>query len=218
MVLIEVLVADDHPLVRKGIRQALSETDDIAVAGEAGDCAEVLQKVRKRKYDVLLLDISMPGRGGIDVLKQIRGMGMDVPVLMLSVFPEEQYALRALKAGASGYLVKSCEPEVLVGAIRKVAGGGRYVSEGMGERLAGEVGGGGVGRQLHEGLSDREYEVLVGIASGKTVKEIAEGMSLSVKTVSTYRGRILEKMRMRNNVELTRYAVENKLVPQTNNL
>jgi DNA-binding NarL/FixJ family response regulator len=210
--MINVFIAEDHPLVRKGIRQALSETDDIAVAGEAGDCAEVLQKVRKRKYDVLLLDISMPGRGGIDVLKQIRGMGMDVPVLMLSVFPEEQYALRALKAGASGYLVKSCEPEVLVGAIRKVAGGGRYVSEGMGERLAGEVGGGGVGRQLHEGLSDREYEVLVGIASGKTVKEIAEGMSLSVKTVSTYRGRVLKKIGVRNNADLTRYAMNHQLV------
>jgi DNA-binding NarL/FixJ family response regulator len=210
--LIEVLIADDHPLVRKGIRQALSETDEITVTGEAGDCAEVLQKVREGRFDVLLLDISMPGRGGIDVLKQIRGLGLDVAVLILSVFPEEQYALRALKAGASGYLVKSCEPEVLIEAIRKVAGGGKYVSEGLGERLAGEFGGGVAGRELHERLSDREYEVLVGIASGKSVTEIAEGMALSVKTVSTYRGRILEKMRMRNNAELTRYAVNHKLV------
>jgi two-component system invasion response regulator UvrY len=208
--MIKLLVADDHPIVRRGIRQALSETDDIVVADEAGNCAEILEKLRQNRFDVVLLDLSMPGRGGIEVLKQIRGMKLRVAVLVLSIFPEEQYALRALRAGASGYVMKSCEAEVLVRAIRKVAAGGTFVSEAMVEKLLGGLGK-DVEKAPHELLSDREYEVFRRIAKGESVRDIAESMALSIKTVSTYRGRILKKMGLRSNAELIHYAVENKL-------
>jgi two-component system invasion response regulator UvrY len=209
--MIKVLIADDHPIVRRGIREVLSEADDITVADEAGDCAEVMHKLRENRFDVVLLDIAMPGRGGIEVLKQIKDLGVDIPVLILSIFPEEQYALRALRAGASGYVTKNCEAELLVKAIRKVAEGGKWVSEAVAERLIEDMGE-DAGKPLHGRLSDREYEVMMRLASGKSVSEIAQEMALSVKTVSTYRTRILQKMHMKNNAELIHYALMNKLI------
>jgi two-component system invasion response regulator UvrY len=209
--MINVLVADDHPIVRRGIKQALSETDDITVAGETGNSSEVMRKLKERQFDVVLLDISMPGGGGIEVLKQLRGAGIKAPVLILSIFPEEQYAMRSLRAGASGYVMKSCEAEVLVDAIRKVARGGKWVSEVIEEKLIEDMGE-DAAKPLHERLSDREYEVLRWIASGKSVSEIAKEMTLSMKTVSTYRARIRQKMHMKNNSDFTRYAIKNKLI------
>jgi two-component system invasion response regulator UvrY len=209
--MIRVLIADDHPIVRKGLKQILSETDDIHVKHEADTCAEVLSKALSEKYDVILLDISMPGRGGVDVLKELRSLGIHTPVLILSIFPEEQYAIRALRAGASGYLTKTCAPELLIEAIRKVASGKKYVSDSVAERLVEDIGGKAQGSG-HERLSDREYEVMKGIALGKSVKELAEELTLSVKTVSTYRTRVLEKMHMKSNAELIRYALEHQLV------
>ena len=209
--MINVFIADDHPIVRQGLKQALSETEDIKVADEAGDGAEVMFKLRKNTFDVILLDIAMPGRGGIDVLKQIRSSEIKVPVLILSIYPEEQYAVRALRAGASGYLTKNCETDTLIEAIKKVASGGKYVSESLAEKLAYDIGLDSE-KPVHTTLSDREYEVMCEIASGKTVTEIAGEMALSVKTISTYRARILKKMNMKNNAELTRYAIKNNLV------
>ncbi len=209
--MIHVLIADDHPIVRRGLKQIISDTKDIHVRNEAENCAEVLHKALSEKYDVILLDISMPGRGGVDVLKELRSLEIHTPVLILSIFPEEQYAIRALRAGASGYLTKSCAPELLIEAIRKVASGKKYVSESVAERLVNDI---GVKTESsgHERLSDREYEVMKGIALGKSVKELAEELTLSVKTVSTYRTRVLEKMHMKNNAELIRYALEHQLV------
>lgn len=209
--MLRVLVADDHPIVRKGLRQTIAETTDIVVADEAADGHEVVGKVVQNQYDVVLLDISMPGIHGIDVLKEIKGLRPDLPVLVLSMHPEEQYGVRALKAGASGYLVKESSPDELVSAIRKVARGGKYVSSTLAERLASRLNM-DTTRPLHEALSDREYQVMQLIASGKTVKEISLQLQLSVKTISTYRHRVLEKMQMRSNAELTHYAIQNDLV------
>jgi len=209
--MIHVLIADDHAIVRRGLKQIISDTKDIRVKDEAETCAEVLHKALSETYDVILLDISMPGRGGVDVLKELRSLEIHTPVLILSIFPEEQYAIRALRAGASGYLTKSCAPELLIEAIRRVASGKKYVSEAVAERLIRSI---GVEKENsgHERLSDREYEVMKGIALGKSVKELAEELMLSVKTVSTYRTRVLEKMHMKNNAELIRYALEHQLV------
>lgn len=209
--MIRVLIADDHTILRKGLRELLEETSDIEPAGEATNGKEVLKKVREDAFDVILLDISMPGRSGIDVLKHLKTEKPDLPVLILSMYPEDQYAIRALKAGASGYLTKDSAPEQLIGAIRKVHAGGRYVSSTLAEKLALELTGGD-GKDLHLKLSDREYEVMCRIASGQTVSEIAKDLSLSVKTVSTYRARTLEKMGMKTNAELTHYAISQGLV------
>jgi two-component system, NarL family, invasion response regulator UvrY len=209
--MIKILVADDHPVVRKGLVQIIAETADMMVAGEAATGPDVLDKIRREDWNVILLDISLPGMSGLEVLKQIKSEYPRLPVLMLSVHPEDQYARRVLKAGASGYLTKESAPDQLIGAIRKVSAGGRYISPSLAERLAYELAT-DLERPPHEILSDREYQVLHLIASGKTVKEIAEQLSLSVKTVSTYRSRILEKMGMKNNAELTHYAIQNKLV------
>jgi len=209
--MIRILVADDHAIVRQGLKQILADTLDIVVAGEANNGAEVLKKVLKNDYDVVLLDISMPGRSGLDILKEIRSLKPKLPVLVLTMYPEEQYALRALRAGASGYVTKESAPDELIAAILKVLTGGKYVSSSLAEKVAFYLETGSE-KPLHQTLSDREYEVMCMIASGKTVKAIAEGLSLSPKTVSTYRSRILGKMRMKNNAELTRYAIENKLV------
>jgi two-component system invasion response regulator UvrY len=209
--MIRVLIADDHPIVRRGLTQTLQETTDIVVADEARDCAEVLEKLRKSRFDVLLLDISMPGRGGIDVLNEMRSSRINTPALMLSVFPEEQFAVRALKSGAAGYLTKNCEADTLIAAIRKVAAGGTYVSATLAERIAT-----GLRRDEdkapHELLSDREYVVLKQIASGKTIREIADAMNLSTQTVSTYRARILEKMQLKSTAEITAYVFRNRLL------
>ena len=209
--MIRILIADDHPIVRQGFKQVLSETADLVVADEAGNGREVLALVARRDYDVILLDISMPEKNGLEVLKELKAVNPRIPVLILSIYPEEQYAIRALKAGASGYLTKASAPDELISAIRKVSRGGKYISSSLAEKLAYEVGG-DAGKAPHETLSDREYQILLLIASGKTVSDIAGEMCLSVKTVSTYRSRILEKMKLKNNAELTTYAIRNKLV------
>ena len=209
--MLKVLIADDHPVVREGLKQIVTETQDMVVAGEANNGQEVLNKIREGDYDVIVLDITMPGRNGMDVLKQLRSERPRLPVLILSIHSEEQYALRALRAGASGYLTKESAPDELVVAIRKVSWGGKYISSSLAEKLAFKL---EVGREQapHETLSDREYQVMCRIASGKTVMEIARELSLSEKTISTYRSRILEKMKMKNNAELTYYAIKNQLV------
>jgi two-component system invasion response regulator UvrY len=209
--MLKILIADDHAIVRQGLKQIVTETRDITVADEASNGQELLNKIREGEYDVVVLDITMPVRDGMDVLRQLRSEKPRLPVLMLSIHPEEQYALRALRAGASGYLTKESAPDELVVAIRKVSSGGKYISASLAEKLAFELEFGHE-QALHETLSDREYQVLCLIASGKTVTEIAQELSLSEKTISTYRSRILEKMNMKNNAELTYYAIKNQLV------
>ncbi len=209
--MIRVLVADDHAVVRRGVLQILADAPDIVVAGEAATGREVLGAVQEHDYDVLVLDIAMPDGGGLEVLKQLRTLKLDLHVLILSMYPEKQYAVRALKAGAAGYLTKESAPDELVTAIRKVAQGGKYVTQSLAEKLAAEVGR-EVEKEPHETLSDREYQVTCLLAAGKTVTEIAAELSLSVKTASTYRARILEKLGLRNTAEIIRYALERELV------
>ena len=209
--MIKIVIADDHPIVRAGLKQILADASDIEVVAEAGDGHEILKLIRKGGVDVVLLDISMPGLMGLDALKQMSLENPKLPILVLSMHPEEQYAIRALKAGASGYLTKAAAPEQLIGAIQKVYRGGRYVSATLAEKLALGLKVGSTGLP-HENLSDREYQVLCLISSGKTVKEIAEELSLSEKTISTYRARILEKMSMKSNAELAHYGIKNELV------
>jgi DNA-binding NarL/FixJ family response regulator len=209
--MIKILIADDHPVVRQGLKQILSEEPDMGNLGEAQNSQEVLELVRKQDWDIVILDITMPGRGGLDVLKELKHERPKLPVLILSVHPEDQYAVRALRAHASGYMTKDSAPEELVKAIRKILGGGKYISSTLAERLAFDLES-GTEKPLHETLSDREHQVMVMMTSGKTVSEIAEEMSLSVKTISTYRTRILEKMGMKTNSELMHYAIKNKLV------
>ncbi len=209
--MIRVLVADDHAILRRGIRQILAEIPAIEAVDEATNGQEVLSKVGKGRYDLVLLDISMPGRSGLDVLKQLKAQKPRLPVLILSMHPEEQYAVRALKAGASGSLAKESAPDELIAAVQKILQGGKYVTESLAERFVSELAN-PAGKAPHEALSDREYEIMCMIASGKTVSEIGVELVLSVKTVSTYRARILSKMGMKNNAEIMRYAVENALL------
>lgn len=207
----KVLIADDHAVVRRGLIQLLTDEYPALSVGEARDAGEVLKLAREQNWDIIILDISMPGRSGLEVLKELRQQGPRVPVIILTSHPEEQYAIRVLKAGAAGYMTKESAPEHLIEGIRKVTGGGRYVSPRLAELLAASI---GTDREKppHESLSDREYRVLCLIGSGKTVGEIAAALSLSVKTVSTYRARLLEKMGMKTNAELTHYALKNGLV------
>ncbi|MFA5756684.1 MAG: response regulator transcription factor [Smithellaceae bacterium] len=209
--MIRILVADDHAVVRQGVVQILAEVKDMLVKDEAQNGSETLDKVLKYEYDVVLLDISMPGRSGLEVLEDIKAQRPKLAVLILSMHPEEQYAVRALRAGASGYLTKASAPQELIGAIRKVAGGGKYVTASLAEKLAEEL---DIDtRKLpHERLSNREHQVMMMLASGKTVSDIADELCLSVKTISTYRTRILAKMGMKKNAEPTLYAVTNKLI------
>jgi len=209
--MIKIMVADDHAIVREGLKQILAETPDIVVGGEAGDAQEVLKQVREGDWDLVLLDIAMPGRGGLDILKQLRTERPELPVLMLSMYPEEQYAVRSLKAGACGYLTKASASEELIAAIRKVSQGRRYVSSSLAEKLAVYLET-DAEKPIHELLSDREYQVMVMIASGKTVTQIADELSLSVKTISTHRARTLKKLGMNNSAELTYYAIKHALV------
>jgi two-component system invasion response regulator UvrY len=209
--MIKILVADDHPVVRLGLKQLLSEIKDMTVADEATTGQEVLKKVAKNDYDVILLDISMPGRNGLDILHELRSKKPKIPVLVLSIYPEDQYAIRVLKIGAAGYLTKESVPEELITAIRKVAQGRKYISSTLAERLAAELEFDSE-KPVHEYLSDREYQVLCLLASGKRLKDIADDLDLSIKTISTYRTRILDKMNMKNNAEMIRYALQNKLV------
>jgi two-component system invasion response regulator UvrY len=209
--MIRVLIADDHAVVRQGLKQILGETPGMLVAGEATNGQEVLDRVRAEAWDVVVLDISMPDRSGLDVLKVVRAERPQLPVLVLSMYPEDQYAMRVLKAGASGYLTKDSAAEELVKAIHKVVSGGRYVSPHLAECLAFEVGADST-KLPHESLSDREFQVLRLIAAGKSAKQMAMELTLSVKTISTYRARVLEKMRLGTNAELIHYAIQNHLI------
>ncbi|MEC5217592.1 two-component system invasion response regulator UvrY [Actimicrobium sp. GrIS 1.19] len=208
---IRVLIADDHAIVREGLKQILADTRDIVVAGAAENGFDAINLARNSNAEVLLLDISMPDRSGIDVLKQIRKECPKIAVLMLSMHREDQYAIRSLKAGAAGYLNKQSAPVELVNAIRQVAAGRKYISSELAQELANQV---GDDREVpaHETLSDREYQTLTMIASGKTVTDIARELVLSVKTISMYRSRLLQKMKLRHNAELTHYAIKNHLV------
>ena len=208
---IRVLIVDDHAMVRRGLRALLSDEFRGAVFGEAADAPQAVEQLRKKEWDVVLLDITLPGKGGLDLLKELRAEWPRLPVLVLSGHKEDQYALRVLKAGAGGYVTKESASEELAKAVRKILAGGRYVSPELAEKLAS-----GVNRDLartpHETLSDREYDVMSRIGSGKTVTEIAEELSLSPKTISTYRARVLEKLGVKNSAEIVQYAIRNGLV------
>jgi DNA-binding NarL/FixJ family response regulator len=209
--MISILLADDHSLFREGLKQILARGSNIRVTGEAGNGQEALDLIRNNTYDVVLLDISMPGRSGLDVLGEIRRERPDLPILILSMHPEDQYALRVLKAGAAGYLTKESAADELISAIRKVASGGKYISNTVAEKLASALDQTSR-KQPYQLLSNREFQVLCMLASGKALKQIADELILSEKTITTYRARILEKLQLKNNVELTRYAIENGLV------
>ena len=206
-----ILITDDHAVVRQGLKLILADHFRRAVFGEARNAQEALNRVWKEKWDVVILDITMPGRSGLDVLKEIKRSRPKLPVLVLSMHPEDQFAVRMLKTGAAGYLTKESAGEELVGAINKVIAGGRYISPSLAERMASYLDV-DVHKAPHERLSDREFLILRMIASGKSVGQIAKELSLSPSTVSTYRGRILEKTDMKNNSELTSYAVQKGLV------
>ena len=209
--IIRVFIADDHAIVREGLKQILAESRDIILAGEAENGLDAIRLFRKSKCNVMLLDISMPDRSGIDVLKQVKKENPEIAVLMLSMHREDQYAIRSLKAGASGYLTKQSAPKELVTAIRQVASGQKYVSAALAQELASAIGDDHQ-TALHDTLSDREYLTLTMIASGKTVSTIAQELSLSVKTISEYRARLLVKMKLKNSAELTHYAIKNQLI------
>jgi DNA-binding NarL/FixJ family response regulator len=209
--MIRVIIADDHTIVREGLKQIMNDTGDMAVTAEASTGQEALDMLLREDCDVAVLDIAMPGKNGLEVLKEIRHQKPKLPVLILSMYPEDQYAVRVLEAGADGYLTKESAPQDLISAVRRLYAGKKYISPMLAERLALTLESDST-RPPHEILSDREYQVLCRIASGKTVKEIADELALSVKTISTYRSRILEKMSMKNNAELTYYAIHNSLV------
>ena len=208
--MLNVVICDDHPIFREGLKTALSMIDDIAVVGEAASGPELLEVLARTPCNAILLDIALPGPDGIEVLKDLAYRGNRVPVLALSMYPEDHYALRAFRGGAAGYLTKNSPMPQLVEALRKVAGGGRYVSPAMAERLADEVQGGG--KPGHERLSDREYQVLLKLVSGQGIKEIAGELGISPSTIGTHRARILEKLGLKTRAELIRYAMEHQLV------
>lgn len=211
--MIRVLLADDHTIVRAGLKEILADTGDITVAAEATNGQEVMAQVRGQDFDVAVLDMSMPGRSGIELIKQVKDEKPRLPILILSMHSEEQYAVRALKAGASGYLTKDAAADQLVAAIRRIAAGGAYVSPETAERLALDAGSRPEAAP-HTLLSDREFQVFLMIARGVSVSEIARSLSLSVKTVSTHKTRILEKMGLANQAELIRYALEHQLLDE----
>lgn len=207
--MVKILVVDDHKIVMKGIEQILAKTSDLRVTGEVSTGAEAVEKVSSAEFDLVLLDISLPDRNGLEVLKSIRAKKPKLPVLMISMHPEEQYAIRAIRAGAAGYINKGSAHEELVPAVRRVVMGKRYISPILAERLV-EIGAGGE-RLPHESLSDQEFLVLRGIVSGKRINDIAKELVLSPKTVSTYKARILRKMNMKSSADLVKYAMENSL-------
>jgi two-component system, NarL family, invasion response regulator UvrY len=207
--MIRVLIADDHAIIRRGLKQIIAEEPDMVVAGEVERAAQALDLARLCDWDVAILDISLPGRNGLDVLKDMHQEFPKRPILILTMHQEEQFAIRAFKAGATGYLTKESAPEQLILALKKVVSGGRYVSPALAERLASRIT--DYERLPHEALSDREYQVFHLLTTGKTVSTIAQQLSLSVKTISTYRTRLLEKMQLKNNAELMHYAVTHRL-------
>jgi DNA-binding NarL/FixJ family response regulator len=211
-IIINVLVVDDHALIRKGLKQILDDTSDIRVIGEAETGMEAIRMVRDNKYDIALLDITLPDKYGIDVLKQMKLQCPTLPVLILSMHPDEQYAMRSIKAGASGYMNKQSAPSQLVTAIRKVASGKKYISSELAEQLADDLTNDKPQDVTHKILSNREYQTLCLMAAGKSLSEMADIMSLSAKTVSVYRSRMLEKMQLKNNAEAVRYAINNHLI------
>lgn len=209
--MINILIADDHVLVREGLKKILKSESDMTVCGEASNASEVFERVRNEETDIVLLDISMPGSTGLEVLEGLKRDYPQLPVLILSMHPEDSFAVRAFKAGASGYITKGSAVEELVQAIRKIVGGGKYVTPTLAEKLASELEIDHT-RLPHEMLSNREFQIMRLIAAGKKISAIAEELALAPSTVNTYRVRILEKMNMRSNAELTRYAVENELI------
>jgi two-component system, NarL family, invasion response regulator UvrY len=209
--MIRILIADDHAVVRRGLRQMLTDESDLKVVGEAHNSQELLALARQHTCELMILDISMPGRNGLDVLRELRQEFPKTAVLVLSMHPEDQYAVQAFRAGASGYLTKESAPEELVLAIRKVVRGGRYVSAALAEKMAVDLSA-NRDKAPHETLSTREFQILCMIGSGKSLTEIADELALSVKTIATYRARILEKTEMKNNAELIRYTIHNRLV------
>lgn len=208
--MIRILIVDDHAIVRHGLKQIVEESGEMRVVAEAGCGSDALRKIRNTDCDVVLLDISMPDMSGIDVLKQIHAEKPQLPILILSIYPEDQYAVRLIKAGAAGYLTKESAPQEVVKAIHRVASGKKYINPTVAEILADELGTSDK-KLSHQTLSDREYQIFLLLASAETVSEIADNLALSVKTVSTYRTRVLEKMRLHNNAELMRYAIDNHL-------
>ena len=208
--MIKVIIVDDHPVVRRGLKQILQEESDVKVVGEAENAQEAFKIIRRTDCNAVVLDISLPGASGVEILKQLKYEYKKLPVLILSVHPEEQYAVRVMKAGASGYLTKESAPEELVKAIRKIISGGKYISSSLAERLITDID--ASGKPRHEKLSDREFEIMRMIARGKAIKKIAEELYLSEKTVSTYRTRLLEKMNMTTNAEIISYVLKNKLI------
>lgn len=208
---IKILIADDHAIVREGLKQIVAEEKDMIVSGEAENAFSLMSLLEKDSWSIVVLDINMPGKSGLEALKDIKHLYPNLPVLILSMFSEDQYGLRAIKAGASGYLKKVSAPTELVVAIRKIVSGRKYINPDLAEKLAENL---GSDNQiiLHEKLSDREYQIMCNIALGKSAEEIAEELSLSINTIYTYRNRILEKMSMKSNVELTQYAIQSKLI------
>ncbi len=209
--MIRILVADDHPIFRAGVKQILAGTSDMEVTDEAGSGQEVLSKVSKSDCDVVLLDVSMPGIGGLEALKQLRRMKPKLPILIVSMHSEKQYAIRAIKAGASGYVRKISAPEELINAIRRIYRGGKYITPSLAEELANAMPV-ETEKPLHQSLSNREYQVMCLIAKGRTTKEIAGELAISPSTVATYRTRVLNKMNMKTNTDLTHYAINNQLL------
>lgn len=208
--MIRVLIADDHKIFRAGVKRLIEESQDIEVAGEACDGFDALAKLRQQDWDVVLLDINMPNKSGLDIVRQMKMEKPKLPILILSMYPEEQYAIRALKAGAAGYLTKDSESDELIAAIRKVVKGGRYATPALLEKLLFELDG-ERDAPRHHNLSEREHQIFEQIVKGKALTEIADAMAISVKTVSTYRSRILEKMNMENNADLIHYAIQHNL-------
>ncbi|AJE04807.1 LuxR family transcriptional regulator [Geobacter pickeringii] len=209
--MIRILIADDHGIFREGLKQVIAGTANMTVAGEAADGLEVLGKIREHDYDLVILDISLPGRSGLEILAEVKALRPKLPILVLSMYPEEQYAMRALKSGASGYLTKGSSFQELVEALQKIAMGKKYVSAAMAEVLASRLAS-DTGRPPHERLSDREFQVMRMIATGATPKRIADELMVGIKTINTYRVRILQKMEMKCNADLTRYAIEHRLM------
>ncbi len=209
--MIRVLIADDHAIVRQGLKQILSEAPGMSLAGEAANGQQALHKARTETVDVLVLDLTMPDRGGFDILQEIKHDLPQLPVLVMSMHDEEQFGVRLLKAGASGYITKESAPDEMVKAIRQVVGGGKYISPGLAEILSTRLDAAADG-PLHETLSDREFQVMQMLGAGQTATEIAAALSLSVKTISTYRARILDKLHLKNNAEIVSYAIRNHLI------